>query len=112
MQDSLNRSLKHTHAKAVPGLHAKPSRGKGKGKAGKKGKPKSRSKSIERKSKGAKGASRGRFQSREGKGKPSSKNVCYAFQKGTCTRGRSAGSLTRKNVGVLRLPNLALVAKA
>ena len=54
MQDSLNRSLKQPHAKAVPGLDAKPPKGKGKGKADKKGKPKSRSKSTDRKSKGAK----------------------------------------------------------
>ena len=71
MRDSLNRSLKQPHARAVPGLDVKPSRGKGKGTADKKGKPKSRSKSTDRKSKGATGASRGRSQSREGKGKPS-----------------------------------------
>ena len=68
MQDSLNRSLKHSHAKALPGLDASEPK-KGKGDNTGKGKP--RSKTPSRPTGGGtrpKGGSRERSQSKECKG--------------------------------------------
>ena len=50
-----------------------------------------------------KGTPRGRSADKGGKGKDTpSKSVCYAFQKGTCTRGRLADFLMIKVVSDLR----------
>ena len=88
MQEFLNRGLKNNHARALPGLTVTPN-GKGKG-GNKKAQPRSKS-GGNQKGKKAKGDSRGRSQSQgrpEGKGKTPVKNVCFAFQKGTCTKGK------------------------
>mgnify|MGYP000010823183 CR=1 FL=1 len=101
MQGSLNKSMSSSH-KAVPGVA--PLQGKGEGKPDRKGKN-DRSKTPCRPPKGrgrdaSKGAPRGRSATKDGgKGKPSNTNVCYAFQKGTCTRGTHADLPTSRNEG-------------
>ena len=100
MQNALAKSLKDPYAKALAGLDTKPS-----GKGDKKGKtPRSKSKGSTGKGKGSQSQSRSK--SKEGKGSQA-KAICYAFQKGTCTRGRHVDMLTRKNVGDPRPRNPA-----
>ena len=110
MQDSLNRSLKHSHAKALPGLDAsKPKKGKGDNK----GKDKPRSKTPARTKGGGtrpRGGSRERSQSREGMGKQVKKTLVMLSRKVHALGVRIADLPTLKNVGDPQAPSLHLRA--
>ncbi len=106
MQDSLNKSLHNrNHNQAAPGVV--PS-GRGKGdrpKGNERAAAKSRSATPIRTPKGGdrgqpKGTPRGRAVDSGGKGSDDvpGKGVCWAFQKGACTRGRRVRFLTLRNV--------------
>jgi hypothetical protein len=93
MQDALSKSLADRHSSAAPAPQ-----GRGKGTPDRKGKaPRDGSATSARPPKGRgrgqpKGVPRGRSADKDGKGKDTpNKNVCFAFQKGTCTRGAACG---------------------
>jgi hypothetical protein len=87
MQHALNRSLTGA-SKGAPGPDAAPKGGGGKGLKGPKG---SRPKRPARpKGDKPKGNERGRSAT-PGRGKGDQKQPCYAFQKGTCVRGKDCG---------------------
>ena len=101
MQNALNRSLHNNHnSRAAPGVDKPQGRGKGdknkrndrsktpKGKAKSKGKNRDRSKGDRGRSAGSDG----------GKGN-ANKSVCYAYQKGNCTRGAQCMYLHEKERG-------------
>ncbi len=95
MQHALNKSLTTRH-NAAPAP-----KGKGKEKKGDERKPRSATPNRPPKGGGRGnpkgGTPRGRSTDDGGKGRDTpNKSVCYAFQKGTCTRGPPAHILTRK----------------
>ena len=117
MQGALNKSLNNRNHNAAPALQG---RGTGaQGKPERKGDTRQpRSATPNRPPKGGgrgspKGTPRGRSADKGGKGKDTpSKIVCYAFQKGTCTRGRLADFLMIKVVSDLRPPSPNPLARA
>ncbi len=76
MQEALSRGLMGTSDRAAPGIDPTP-KGTGKGDKSKSERPESAP--PRRRATGA------------GKGKPKSKSACFAFQTGTCTRGKDCG---------------------
>ena len=87
MQQALNRSLTGV-SKGAPGPDAAPKGGGGKGLKGPKG-PRPKSPARPKGDK-PKGSERGRSAT-PGRGKGDQKQPCYAFQKGTCVRGKDCG---------------------
>ncbi len=87
MQQALNRSLTGA-SKGAPGPDAAPKGGGGKGLKGPKG-PRPKSPARPKGDK-PKGGERGRSAT-PGRGKGDQKQPCYAFQKGTCVRGKDCG---------------------
>ena len=96
MQDSLNRSLNAAPNKALPGVKGPKDKGKG-GNGDKKGGKKDRSQTPgPKEGKGGRDSPKGGAVNKPpnaggGRGKDLDPGICFAFQRGACTRGAACG---------------------